>query len=406
MKKFLIVLLTLFLFFLPNNVKALVSMEYKDIVSDIVNVSTNDKQINIYLFYGDGCPHCAKEKVFLKKMQEKYKDEINIYQYEVWYNQTDQQYLVKLGKRINKTFKSVPLLFIGEDYYVGYSTFIAFDIENTIRKNLGYELITNSSGESATAIEIENDHIYNIPFLGIKSASDISIPILAIVLGLVDGFNPCAMWILLFLINILLGLKSRKKMFLFGFAFLFTSAFVYFLSMLGINFVLGISSITIIRDIIAVVALIVGITNLYNYFKTKDETGCHVVDDKKRKRIISKIKAAVNKKNVILGLTGIIILAASVNIIELACSLGFPAIFAEILALNHIHGIKKLVYILIYIFFYMFDDMLVFTISIMTLKFTAISTKFNKYSKLICGIIMILMGLLLLIKPEILLLNM
>ena len=176
--------------------------------------------------------------------------------------------------------------------------------------------------------------------------------------------------------------------------------------MLGINFVLGISSITIIRDIIAVVALIVGITNLYNYFKTKDETGCHVVDDKKRKRIISKIKAAVNKKNVILGLTGIIILAASVNIIELACSLGFPAIFAEILALNHIHGIKKLVYILIYIFFYMFDDMLVFTISIMTLKFTAISTKFNKYSKLICGIIMILMGLLLLIKPEILLLNM
>ena len=142
------------------------------------------------------------------------------------------------------------------------------------------------------------------------------------------------------------------------------------------------------------------------YLKTrKEEAGCNVVDDKKRKKIITRMKKIMNSKSFILSLIGIIILATSVNLIELACSLGFPVIFTEILSINNIHGISKLIYLLIYIFFYMIDDITVFIISMVTLEATGITNKYNKLCTLISSIIMIIMGLLLLFKPDWLMLN-
>ena len=102
---------------------------------------------------------------------------------------------------------------------------------------------------------------------------------------------------------------------------------------------------------------------------------------------------------------GIIVLAASVNLIELACSLGFPVIFTELLTINKVTGLIKIVYLLIYIFFYMIDDLFVFIVSMITLEATGITNKYNKLCTLISSIIMILMGLLLIFKQDWLMLN-
>ena len=102
---------------------------------------------------------------------------------------------------------------------------------------------------------------------------------------------------------------------------------------------------------------------------------------------------------------GTIILASSVNLIELACSLGFPTIFLELLTINEITGIGKILNLLIYILFYLLDDLIVFLIALITLKTTGISTKYNKLVNLIGGILMITLGLLLIIKPELVMFN-
>jgi hypothetical protein len=142
------------------------------------------------------------------------------------------------------------------------------------------------------------------------------------------------------------------------------------------------------------------------YLKTrKEEAGCTVVDSKKRKKLSTRMKNIMNNNSFILALLGIIVLAASVNLIELACSLGFPVIFSEILALNDITGVTKIVYLVLYILFYMIDDILVFTISMVTLNATGITNKYNKLCTLVSAIIMIIMGLLLLFKPDWLMLN-
>ena len=364
---------------------------YVDLIKDIVNVKQEDGVVNVYFFYGDGCPHCAKEEKFFKLIEKKYGNKVHIYSYETWNNKNNKELMIESKKvfdAFNKgvTEVSVPFTVIGDKYFAGYSDSIGEKIEKKIAFYLNEKV-------DKTVID---ENVIELPLLGEVNATDTTVGFAAILLGFVDGFNPCAMWILLFIIDMLFGLKNKKKMFILGYAFLITSAAFYFISMLGINVVLGFISTTVIRKLIGIVAIIAGIYNLYTYYKErKEEDGCHVVDNKKRKKIVTKLKKIKNARNFFIALVGIMALAISVNMVELACSAGFPAIFAEILVANDVRGIARVLYILLYVFFYMIDDLVVFTIAVSTLSITGISTKYNKIVKVVGGIIMIIMGLLL-----------
>ena len=161
-----------------------------------------------------------------------------------------------------------------------------------------------------------------------------------------------------------------------------------------------ITAVIWVRNIIAIVALIGAIVNLRSYLKSRKETGCDVVDDKKRKNIFNKIRKFTSEKSFILAILGVIGLAVSVNLVELACSAGLPLVFTELLALNNVSSSTRFLYTLVYILFFLLDDLIVFFIAMFTMKITGISTKYNKYSHLIGGIIMLLVGVLLIFKPE------
>lgn len=386
--KWLIVLL---LVLIPINTFA-ISDSYKDKLHDIVDKKVEDDKINIYFFRGEGCPHCADEEKWFKEIKEEYKDKINIYDFEVWHNDDNLELLDKVKKELNSKSTGIPFTVIGEEYFTGFSETTKSRIENTIKDYIGEEKV--------------NKNNMKLPVLGNVDAKEVSLPLVAIILGFIDGFNPCAMWILLFLINMLFREENKKKAWTLGFTFLLVSGLVYFLSMLGINFVLSVVAIKWIKILLAIFILVAGILNFKKYLKTrKEEAGCTVVDSKKRKKLSTRMKNIMNNNSFILALLGIIVLAASVNLIELACSLGFPVIFSEILALNEITGLAKIVYLLLYILFYMIDDILVFTISMITLNATGITNKYNKLCTLVSAIIMIIMGLLLLLKPDWLMLN-
>ena len=390
MRKNLLYILTILILIIPINIYA-ISKNYEDKVSKITGTATDKEKINLYLFKGAECPHCAEEKEWLKTIEEDYKDYINIYEFEVWHNEENAKILNKVKEEMKSTSNSVPFTVVGKYYFVGFSKTTASNIENKIKE---YAELSS------------NPNKVKIPILGTVNMKKVSIPLVAIILGFIDGFNPCAMWILLFLINMFLGQKDKKKSWILGLTFLFISAVIYFLSMLGINFVLSVATINWLKIAIAILILVAGILNLKKYLRTrKEEAGCEVIDNKKRKKLITRTKKILNNKSFLLSLVGIAVLAASVNLIELACSLGFPMIFTEILTINHIHGVVRIIYLLIYVFFYMIDDMIVFAISMITLEATGITNKYNKLCTLVSAIIMILMGLLLLLKPEWLMLN-
>ena len=368
-----------------------ISDDYEDLVHDIVDVPVEGGKINLYLFHSADCSHCAQEIKWLNSnIKDEYKDYLNIYMFEVTYNEDNDKLMELAADRLGVSSESVPLTIIGSKTYVGYSDATASRIETQIKKYA----------------EFDADDTVKIPILGNINMRDVSIPVVAVVLGFIDGFNPCAMWILLFLINMFFGMKDRKKAWILGMVFLLVSGLVYFLSMLGINFVIGIATINWMKKIIALFILGAGIFNFRKYLKTrKEEAGCTVVDAKKRRKLTSKIKKIMNSKTFLLSLLGIITLAVSVNLIELACSLGFPLIFTEILSINNIKGVLRIIYLIIYIFFYMIDDMVVFGVSMITVEATGITNKYNKLCTLVSAVIMIIIGLLLLFKPSWLMLN-
>lgn len=405
-----------------------------------VSAKADEKVINIHLFYGNGCPHCAAEEGFLSDYL-KDRTDVKLYKYEIWYDSHNQELLSKVQKEMGTTNKNgVPFTVIGKKTIVGYADGVtdeqikdainyylnndyrdyAGEITGKVKKTEVKEDTTKD--ESKTEDKKENkiekaddtkdsdqtDENVTVPVLGKINAKKVSLPILAVVLGFVDGFNPCAMWILIFLITMLFNMKDRKKMWILGLTFILTSGIVYLMFMLAwLNLATFISKIAFIRLLIAVIALVVGLINVYKYIdslKKKDE-GCDVVDKKDRKKIMEKIISITHEKKFIIALLGIMVLAASVNIIELMCSIGIPLLFTQILAMNNLSTFSYMIYMFIYIFFFLIDDIVIFVISMVTLKVTGLSTKYTKYSHLIGGIIMLIIGLLLIIKPELLMFN-
>ena len=366
------------------------------------------KDATLYFFYGDGCPHCAKEKVFLTEMEDKYED-LTIKRYEVFGSSENSQLMETYKQKLDVSGKGVPFTVVGEDYLYGYMESYNEKLENMIRKELGLELLNSSENnneepkeemENKEEEKFEEKTEETLPLLGKVDVKNTSLVLISIVLGLVDGFNPCAMWVLLFLISSLIGMENKKRRWIIGITFLLTSALMYLLIMMSwLNIMVSITSTIVIRSIIAIFAVVFGLVNLIKFFKSK-EVGCTVVQDSKRKKVFDKIRKFTTEKSLLIALVGVITLAISVNLIELACSLGLPVLFSSILGVNNITGLSAFIYTLIYIIFFLIDDLIVFIIAMWTLKITGISNKYSKYSKLIGGILMLIIGLLLLVKPE------
>lgn len=242
---------------------------------------------------------------------------------------------------------------------------------------------------------------------GVVSLKDVSLPIFTIILGAVDGFNPCAMWILIFLITMMFSMHDRKRMWILGLTFIFTSGFVYLCFMVSwLSLASFLNSVTLIRFLIASFAVLFGMVNIYRYIKSlNSDVGCDVTDKKKRLKIMERIKKIVTEKSFLLSILGIVLLAFSVNLIELLCSLGIPVMFTNVLAMNDLSALEYVIYIGLYLLFFLIDDILIFVIAMKTLKIKGISNKYTKYSHLIGGIIMVLLGILMVIKPEWLMFN-
>lgn len=373
----------------------------------LVNAKEN---VTINLFHLNTCPHCKDEIKWLKSIDDK---DVKVNYYEVSEN---KELYDKVIKELDISETGVPLTIIGSDYTIGFSDSIKSDIEDYIKlysKNKHYDVVSLIKDNKDIKDEIkvnekikEKNNSKTIPLLGKVNIKEVSLPLVAMIIGVVDGFNPCAMWVLIFLITMLMNMKNKKRMWILGLTFLVSSALVYMLFMLAWLKVAVALLKTWFQYVIAVVALVAGIFNLYNYYKTrKQESGCTVTNSKKRKKIITYIKKIVHEKSFVIAMIGIIVLAFIINLLELACSAGLPVLFTQILSMNNLSSLEYIIYILIYTFFFMIDDLIVFVVAMLTLKVTGISNKYTKYSHLVGGIIMLIIGILMIFKMDWLMFN-
>ena len=397
--------------------------------------------VNIYMFWGNGCPHCAKAKEYLVPFAEK-TPYAQFFTYEVYYSAENQQKMQAVGETLGVDASGVPLILVGDKAYVGYSDTIGRQITTQVRycslnacpdsvaAIVGASVVTepviipdqnpepaNNNGSSnggavgSTSPAVPNqpedgevaadDDAIALPLLGEVKASSFSLPVLTVIIGSLDGFNPCAMWALLFIISLLIGMNDRRRMWLYGTTFIATSAFVYLLFMAAwLSLFTFIAHIAIVRALIGGLAVGVGAYYLYDYYQKK--TGCKITGNGKRQAFFAKMRDIVHKESIWLGLGGIIVLAAAVNIVELACSAGLTVIYTGVLSAAGLSAWQNALYLLLYILFFMLDDLIVFFIAMTTLKIVGIDSKYTRATRLIGGVLMVTLGLLLMFAPEVL----
>lgn len=377
--------------------------------------------INVYFFYGDGCPHCTKEEGFLDKLEVE-NENVSVYRYEVWKNSNNAELLQKLSKSMNLQIRGVPLTVIGDRTVSGYYNeettgakilSIIKDFEDRgcedfedplLKMSKSVDQCTHEEKDCGCVFEdlpsdTEELGFVHIPFIGEVDVKTVSLPLLTFLIAATDGFNPCAMWVLLFLISLLLGMEDKKRMWILGLAFIVSSGAVYFLFLSAwLNLFLFLGFIFWIRFLIGIVALGSGGYHLYDAYKNRGG-GCHVAKSEKRRAIFKKIRALVVEKKFFVAVLGIILLAAAVNLVELVCSAGLPAVYTQVLASAGLSKWQYYAYLIFYIFIFMLDDLLIFFIAMRTLEIKVISSKYTVWAQWVGGVVIFIIGLLLIFKP-------
>jgi len=382
-------------------------------------------EVKLHFFYSESCGYCSQEKTFLKSITDDSQyDNVTIVSYLIDANlksgeanpdyATNMQLLENVADVFNFSV-GVPTTALGGKAFSGFDVTIRYFITQSIERysqTPQVDVVTKIIEEGIEAIEpsdLDDTKLeVKLPFLGVIDPQAISLGLVSVVLGFVDGFNPCAMWVLLFLISLLLPNHDRKRIFILGGVFILTSALFYFaLMMAWVNTAVFIATNLAFRIIVGVFALAAGGYNLYQFIKNvrEKDVGCEVTDEKRRNKLMERVRKIITQNKLILALVGVISLALIVNFIELACSAGVPLVFAYVLALNGLSGWAGAGYVLLYIFFFVLDDIIVFFIVMFTLKLRVVSNKISFYNHLIGGILMLVIGILMIFFPAILQFN-
>ena len=364
------------------------------------NFSLAQDKVNIKSFFSPICPHCAEAESFLKGLEEKYSN-IEFENYDTFQKQNVEllkqnyeDYDVPVGEQ-----GLVPVAFIGERYFLGFDEAIGANIENYILELLEKNLEPGPQ---------KQEQKITLPFIGEISLANLSPITLAITLGALDGFNACAMIALGFLLTVLISTGIRKRVFLIGGTFILVSGIVYFLVISAwLNLFLVLEQIKYITLLVGVIIIIFSVFLIKDYFHGIVCKLCEV-DSKKdnifirfEKKMFAKMQEiSQTKTSLPLMLLGVVLVAVGINMVELVCSFGFPLVFTKMLTTYKLSTTSYYFYLLIYILFYMIDDLIIFTLAIWTLRITQVSEKYLKAIKLISGIVLLILGLIILFKPE------
>ena len=351
--------------------------------------------LEVHFFYLPGCSHCEEQKPFNEKLANTYPSIHFIY-----HDTTKPKESALLSKMLTNLgvedeHPGFPVTIFGEQAFVWESAeTTGKEIEQALQQCLAGDCPETGSPEPGDEI--------TLPIVGKIKPSDYSLPGLAVVLGLIDGFNPCAMWVLVYLISLIMTLNDTRKIWLIVGSFVFASGVLYYLFMAAwLNAFLLIGYLRPVTILIGLVALGAGILNVREFIKTKGEIVCKIVPEEARKKTMSRIERIVTSPLTLVTIAGILGLAFVVNSIEFVCSAALPAVFTHVLSLSNLPTLQYYGYILLYDFFFMLDDLIIFGLAAFAVN-SSWGARYTRYGKPVGGAILVILGALMLFAPHLL----
>lgn len=412
----------------------------------IDNASTTDSQtwhyvdsqgqlkVKLYFFWSKTCPHCAEAHPFIDSLPKQY-PWLEVEDFMITAPGTMEAWQ-KIAKKTGTEARSVPYFASGEKAIVGYSSH-AVTGEFLVQKlkayyvSLGGQLAPETEGqytselpasggifqtcsesasegtcdlgdETTSDITASDVQPVELPLVGVVHPEQMSLPLLTVVLAGVDAFNPCAFFVLLFLLSIMVNAKSRTRMLIVGGIFVFFSGFIYFIFMsawLNIFQLLGAGSdggwIILGAGMLALVA---GAINIKDYFFTKGEVTLSMSAEN-RTGLIKRMGKLTSASSMTAMIAGTVVLSILANAYELLCTAGFPMIYTSVLSMHDLPTIERYMYLIMYNVVYVIPLAIIVIAFSVSLGKRKLTEKEGQTLKLMSGIMMVGLGGMLAIDP-------
>jgi thiol-disulfide isomerase/thioredoxin len=344
----------------------------------------------VHFFFSPTCSHCQDQMPFNDELESRYPS-ISIIRHDLTAGVEGALLSEMLEERGIEYEPEIPVTIFGNQVFGGWESeeTTGRAIEEALQQCLAENCPPPTGEEPRDTIVL--------PLIGEIDPSAYSLPALAMILGAVDGFNPCAMWVLVYLISIVATLKDRRRIWLIVGSFVLASGILYFLFMTAwLRAFLLVGYVKPVTVVIGLVALGGGALQMREVVQTKGAIVCEVTDEESRKKTMAKVQKIVSSPLTWGILAGIIALAFTVNLVEFVCSAAVPAVFARVLSLASLTTLQHYGYILLYILFFMLDDLVIFGTAAFALT-SRLGDRYAKYSRPIGATILIILGLLLLL---------
>ena len=345
--------------------------------------SANPAAATLVVYVRDGCPHCADAKIFLEQLARE-RPQLRIVLRAVDQDPAARDELMALSRAAGVWPPGVPTFAVEGRVLVGFGE----------ARESGPAVLALIDQGSVAPGKVETR------LFGTLSASQMGLPLFTLAMGLLDGFNPCAMWVLLFLLSLLVRLQDRRRMALVAGTFVLVSGAVYFAFMAAwLNVFLAVGLSTQVRWALAGVALLVGAVNVKDFMALGKGISFSIPESAKP-GIYARVRAVLNAEALPGSLLAVAVLAVVVNFVELLCTAGLPAIYTAVLTQQGVSPAAHYAYLGLYILGYIADDTVMVTVAVVALGNRKLTEHTGRWLKLLSGLVMLALGVVLLLRPD------
>jgi hypothetical protein len=334
------------------------------------------------VFVREGCPHCADAKEFLPQLARE-RPSLRIVYRAVDGDAAAREELIEISRRAGIWPPGVPTFVFDGRVLVGFD---------------------NEHGAPAVralvdAVPAPADQVETALF-GTLSASRLGLPLFTLALGLLDGFNPCATWVLLFLLALLLRLQDRRRMAIVAGTFVVISGAVYYAFMAAwLNIFLAVGMSDPLRLGLAAAALLMGAINVKDFVAWRHGVSLSIPESAKP-GLYARMRSVLNADALPASLAAVAALAVIVNFFELLCTAGIPAIYTAVLTQHDLGPAAHYAYLGLYIVGYMADDALMVGIAVIALSASKLTERAGRWLKLLSGAVMLALGVVMILRPD------
>jgi hypothetical protein len=369
--------------------------------------------IHLYFFWSKKCPHCLKARPDIVDIDREF-PWLKLYSLELLDHPENVQRFINMAAIFSSETRSVPTFMFCGNMLSGYD-----DRETTgrlLKSHLQacYQFAAENSPDNATAYMPDQNESpsLDIPFLGTVSSEDYSLPALTVFIAGMDAFNPCAFFVLLFLLSMMVHTRSRARMALIGGIFVFFSGAIYFLFMAAwLNLFIYLGELRLITLIAGCLAIIIALVNIKDYLSYKtgrfkkgwfDKDLSLTMPDDKKPKLFDRIRQLLRLDSLPTVIIATIILSIVANSYELLCTAGFPMVYTRILTLNSLSTQSYYLYLFLYNLIYILPLLAIVVLFTVKLGSRKLSEREGMILKLLSGVMMLMLGLLLVISPQLL----